>query len=214
VTGLAEALMVLLIGAPGSGRNTWAQRHFIPPRRVHRRVLIVGFLVTQLPQQSRSTNDPRQPDPGTLLVDDSANGLRQELEWRLEQRVNALERLTDAKLANLSTRIDAHAERVVLALAAADKAVSKAETATEKRFESVNEFRQTLSDQTRSFISKVEFEAMRDTNVARIADLASRLDKTEGKAVGLNAGWVYLLGGLSVVAALVSLVILVVQQAS
>jgi hypothetical protein len=175
-------------------------------------VLIVGFLVTQLPQQSRSTNDPRQPDPDTPPVDNPANCLRQELEWRLEQRINALERLTDAKLANLSTLIDAHAERVVLALAAADKAVSKSETATEKRFESVNEFRQTLSDQTRSFISRVEFEVVRDSNAARIADLASRLDRTEGKAVGLNAGWVYLLGGLSVVATLVSLIILVVRQ--
>jgi hypothetical protein len=182
--------------------STWAQRRFTRPRRVHRRVLIVGFLVTQLPQQSRSTNDTRQP------------GLRQELEWRLEQRINATERLTDAKLANISTLIDAHAERVALALAAADKAVSKAETATEKRFESVNEFRQTLSDQTRSFVSKVEFDAVRDTNAARIADLASRLDKTEGKAVGLNAGWVYLIGGISVAATLTSLVVLVVQRAS
>ena len=189
------------------------QRRFTRPRRVHRRVLIVGFLVTQLPQQSRSPNDPRRPDSGKPPVDDQVNVLRQELERRLEQRVNALERLTDAKLANISTLIDAHAERVALALAAADKAVSKAETATEKRFESVNEFRQTLSDQTRSFISKVEFEAVRDANAARIADLVSRLDKIEGKAVGLNAGWVYLLGGLSVATTLVSVVILVIRQA-
>ncbi len=170
--------------------------------------------MTQLPQQSRSTNDPRQPDPGNPLVDDPANGLRQELEWRLEQRVNALERLTDAKLANISTLIDAHAGRVALALAAADKAVAKAETATERRFESVNEFRQTLSDQTRSFLSKVEFDAVRDANAVRIADLASRLDKTEGKTVGLNAGWVYLIGGISVAATLASLIVLVVQRAS
>ena len=162
--------------------------------------------------QSRSTNDPSQPDLGAPLVDDAANALRQELEWRLEQRVNALERPTDAKLANLSTLVNAHAERVGLALSAADKAVSKAEVAAEKRFESVNEFRQTLSDQTRSFISKVEFEVVRDTNAARIADLSSRLDRTEGKTVGLNAGWVYLLGGLSIAATLVSLFILVIRQ--
>lgn len=146
-------------------------------------------------------------------MDNSADCLRQEWESRLEQHINALERLTDAKLANVSTLVHAHAERVVLALAAADKAVLKAEVATEKRFESVNEFRQTLSDQTRSFISRVEFDAVRDANGARVADLASRLDKTEGKTVGLNAGWIYLLGGLSVVATVVSLVILVVRPA-
>lgn len=176
-------------------------------------VLVVGFLVTSLPHQSRSTNDPSQPNLGTPPVDEQINNVRQELERRLEQLVNAGERLTDAKLANLSTLIDAHAERVVLALAAADKAVLKAEAATEKRFESVNEFRQTLSDQTRSFISKVEFDAVRHTNAERIADLASRLDKIEGKAVGLNAGWVYLLGGLSVAATLASVVVLIVQRA-
>jgi hypothetical protein len=170
--------------------------------------------VTQLPHQSRSTNDPRQPDPGPPLPDDSATFLRQEWEWRLEQRLHGLERLTDAKLANLTTLVDSHAERVGLALSAADKAVSKAEVATEKRFESVNEFRQTLSDQTRSFISRVEFEVVRDTNAARIAELASRLDKTEGKTVGLNAGWIYLLGGLSIAATLVSLVIMIVRQAN
>jgi hypothetical protein len=92
--------------------------------------------------------------------------------------------------------------------------VSKAETATEKRFESVDEFRQTLSDQTRSLVSKVEFDAVRDSSAVRIADLASRLDKTEGKAVGLNAGWVYLIGGLSVAATLASLVVLVVPWTS
>lgn len=113
-----------------------------------------------------------------------------------------------------STLIDAHAERIALALAAADKAASKAETATEKRFESVDEFRQTLSDQTKSLVSKVEFDAVRDISAVRIADLASRLDKTEGKAVGLNAGWVYLIGGLSVAATLASLVVLVVQWTS
>lgn len=112
------------------------------------------------------------------------------------------------------TLIDAHAERIALALAAADKAASKAETATEKRFESVDEFRQTLSDQTKSLVSKVEFDAVRDISAVRIADLASRLDKTEGKAVGLNAGWVYLIGGLSVAATLASLVVLVVQWTS
>jgi hypothetical protein len=124
-----------------------------------------------------------------------------------EHRVRALERLLDAKLITLRTVVDSHAEKAVLALTAADKAISKAEAATERRFESVNEFRQTLSDQTRTFISKVEFEAVRDTFGTRIADLSSRLDKTEGKAVGLNAGWIYLLGALSAASTIASVII-------
>ncbi|GAB3959676.1 hypothetical protein [Micromonospora vulcania] len=144
-------------------------------------------------------SNPRNVDP--------ADDLRRALEWRMEQSLNALERLVDAKLANLDTKIAAQAAQVGLALRSADKAVTKAETATEKRFESVNEFRQTLSDQTKTFIARVEFEVVRDSTATHVADLASRLDKIEGKGAGLNAGWVYLVGGLTVVAALVGLIV-------
>ncbi|MEU7586569.1 hypothetical protein AB0A95_09745 [Micromonospora sp. NPDC049230] len=125
----------------------------------------------------------------------------------MEQHLNAIERLFDAKLVNLTTKIEAQAAHVGLGLAAADKAVTKAEIATEKRFESVNEFRQTLSDQTKTFIARVEFEVVRDSQAKHLADLASRLDKLEGKGIGLNAGWIYLVGGLTVVATVTGLVL-------
>ncbi|KAB1938973.1 hypothetical protein F8271_17590 [Micromonospora sp. ALFpr18c] len=142
---------------------------------------------------------PRSRDP--------ADDPRHEVERRMEQRLDALERLIDAKLAHVNTKIDAQAAQVGLALASADKAVTKSETATEKRFESVNEFRQALSDQTKTFIARVEFEVVRDSHAGLITDLASRMDKLEGKGVGLNAGWVYLVGGLTVVATVVGLVL-------
>ncbi|MEU7752715.1 hypothetical protein [Micromonospora sp. NPDC049171] len=145
-----------------------------------------------------------QPAPRSREPADDA---RQLLEWRVEQRLNALERLIDAKLANLATKIDGQAAQVGLALAAADKAVTKAEIATEKRFESVNEFRQTLSDQTKTFIARVEFEVVRDSHAKHLADLGSRMDKIEGRGVGLNAGWLYLVGGITVVATLTGLVL-------
>jgi len=122
--------------------------------------------------------------------------------------------LLDAKIGTLRTVIDLQSEKSVSALAASDKAILKAEAAVERRFESVNEFRQTLSDQTKSFISRVEFESLRDTNGARIADLSSRLDKIEGKAVGLNTGWIYLLGAISVIGTLVSVITAIVLRKS
>lgn len=48
---------------------------------------------------------------------------------------------------------------VAAALAAAEKAVIKAETAADKRFDAVNEFRQTLTDQTNTFIPRAEYDA-------------------------------------------------------
>ncbi len=46
--------------------------------------------------------------------------------------------------------------KTTLALAAADKAVTKAEIATEKRFEGVNEFRSTLADQAARLMPREE----------------------------------------------------------
>lgn len=46
--------------------------------------------------------------------------------------------------------------KTTLALAAADKAVTKAEIATEKRFEGVNEFRATLADQANRLMPREE----------------------------------------------------------
>ncbi|MEK8108874.1 hypothetical protein NKG94_36460 [Micromonospora sp. M12] len=116
----------------------------------------------------------------------------------MEQRFNALERLFDAKLANLHTKIDAQAKEVMVALSAADKAVAKSDVATEKRFESVNEFRQTLSDQTKTFIARVEFEVVRDSHAGQIAALASRMDKLDGKGPGSTpAGSIWSAGSRS-----------------
>jgi hypothetical protein len=174
-------------------------------------VFLVGFLVTQqLPHQARVSSEPSRDEAAGSSLDYVAK-LVHEMELhhgqQCGQRIDALERLVDAKLVTLRTVIDSQADKVVLALASADRAVSKAEIATDKRFESVNEFRAALSDQTRTFVSKIEFDAIRDTNVARIADLSSRLDKTDGKSVGLNAGWIYLLGALAAVGTVVSIAV-------
>ena len=165
-------------------------------------------MVTQLPHQGR-LSETRETGPSVSLLD-HVTKLLHEMELRHEQRcerIHALDRLTDARITTLRTLIDSQAESVTLALASADKAVTKAERATERRFDSVNEFRETLSDQTKSFISRAEFEALRDVSSTRITDLSSRLDRTEGKAVGLNAGWIYLLGGLAAACALASLAV-------
>jgi hypothetical protein len=173
---------------------------------------LVGLMVTQLPHQTRATGDLSHDDLSISFLDYVAK-LVQEMELhhrqQCEQRTEALDRLIDAKFVTLQTVIDAHARNAVLALAAADKAVSKAELATEKRFESVNEFRATLSDQTRTFVSRIEFDAVREATATRIVDLSSRLDKTDGKSVGLNTGWVYLLGVVAVAGTLASIALAV-----
>ncbi len=49
-------------------------------------------------------------------------------------------------------------DNIAIALTAMDKAVSKAEAAAEKRFESVNEFRGALANQQLTFATRIELD--------------------------------------------------------
>lgn len=61
-----------------------------------------------------------------------------------------------------------------------ERAIAKAESATERRFDSVNEFRAQLSDQTRTFlpreVAETQFAEIRKTQSL----IAARMDRTEG----------------------------------
>jgi hypothetical protein len=97
-------------------------------------------------------------------------------------------------------RFEAQTQAINAALLSTKEAVVKAETATERRFENVNEFRQTLSDQATQFVTRTEFDAVRVAGEERIRDLTTRLDKAEGKSGGYNAfyGWMIAGAGLIV----------------
>lgn len=128
---------------------------------------------------------PGQPDEAALLAE---RDLRYQRQFEaLQAAVNALSVLTDAKFVTFRTLIDSQAEKVALALASADKAVSKAEMATERRFDSVNEFRQTLSDQAAQFVTRREFEALRMAGTERMDELKEWVDRTSGERSGGRA---------------------------
>jgi vacuolar-type H+-ATPase subunit H len=59
----------------------------------------------------------------------------------------------------IERRFNDQQRAIEAALSAAEKAVTKAEVATEKRFDSVNEFRKTLSDQAANFLQRGEYYA-------------------------------------------------------
>ncbi|WP_158708803.1 hypothetical protein [Streptomyces sp. NRRL S-920] len=113
----------------------------------------------------------------------------EERDKRYDQRFNDLDMATKA------------------ALAASEKAVNKAENAMERRFEGVNEFRSTLSDQASQFMTRLEAVAAIERNSERIQELTDRLNRSEGKGAGLNAGWAYLIAGVTVIAAVVGIIL-------
>jgi hypothetical protein len=96
----------------------------------------------------------------------------------------------------LDAAFKAAEQAVAVALANAEKATVKAETAADKRFESVNEFRAVLTDQTRTLLTRTEYEVARRALEERVsvnADrvnalelrLTSRLDLDQGEGAGV-----------------------------
>ena len=131
--------------------------------------------------------------------------LRSMLDERYATQTKAVDAAFLAQQTAMQTALTAAERAVQTALLAAEKAVIKAETAADKRFESVNEFRAQLADQARTFMARTEAEAAIARNTERVQELTDRLNRTEGRSTGLNAGWVFLVGAVSVISALAAL---------
>jgi CHASE3 domain sensor protein len=125
--------------------------------------------------------------------------------WTVDTALAFTQRQIDDLRALLDERKQAQEVGVNAALLAAEKAVAKAETAAEKRFESVNEFRAQLSDQASTFLSRVEAQAEQRRVVEKIEELTDRMNRSEGKGIGASATVVYFLAGISALGTLVAL---------
>ena len=116
-------------------------------------------------------------------VRDIADRDRENLQQQLDQRMAALQVLLDQRYAAQTRAFevarDTALDSVRAALASAETAVAKAEIATEKRFESVNEFRASLADQTSSFMTRDEVNVRIQsltTTTSRNAELIAALE--------------------------------------
>ena len=93
------------------------------------------------------------------------------------------------------------------------EAIVKAEEATERRFEGVNEFRQTLSDQAATFVSRTEvlqqYRAIND----KVDLVTSRMDRLDGRSGGYTATWGYLIGAVVMVGGLITIIAAIVGAA-
>ncbi|MDD5371531.1 MAG: hypothetical protein PHQ40_20830 [Anaerolineaceae bacterium] len=90
--------------------------------------------------------------------------------------------------------------------AAAREAVLKAEAATERRFESVNEFRQQMADMQASLVRKGEVDIRFEAMEKRLDAVAMQLQAHRGQDRGMGIAWgagLALLGLLVAIAGLV-----------
>lgn len=142
-----------------------------------------------------------------------ANVQRQidDLRVMLDERYQTQTKATDAAFAAqqkaMETAFIAADKAVQTALLSAEKAVTKAEVAAEKRFEATNEFRGQLADQAATFMPRTEADATSDRLAEQINELKDRMNRAEGRGLGLNSGWGYLLGALGAASVVVALVL-------
>lgn len=114
-------------------------------------------------------------------------------------------RFTDQE--NMKQRFLAAEERTTVALTAADRAVVKAEMATEKRFDAVNEFRQTLADQASRLMPRAEVEQI-------VKGLNEKIDDLRGtRRTGFASVGALVVGAAVVLAVVVQIIILLVNHA-
>jgi hypothetical protein len=127
-----------------------------------------------------------------------------------------LKDLFNAQFKNIQTLIDANDkgynqrfENVIqatqAALAAADRAVNKAEAAAEKRFEGVNEFRETLADQQRNLMPRAEVELQNKAINNQLSELKVRVASIEDKKAGSKEGIGIIIGVAGFIFGLVAL---------
>lgn len=136
-------------------------------------------------------------------VDQRATTLDREFHEHLEQvrHENALAFLNSDKA-------------VQAALTSQKDAVTKAETATNKRFESVNEFRGQLNDQAALFLPRTEYDA-RHTNLEdRVTDITNRLNRSEGSRDGVRLTTGTLVTIITVAVIVIGLVVAIANYAA
>ncbi len=81
-------------------------------------------------------------------------------------------------------QLDAARRETTIIHEASTKAIEKAEAASEKRFESVNEFRQQLSDQANLFMPREVADTQIETLRKQVQDNTKRIDTTQGAKTG------------------------------
>lgn len=127
--------------------------------------------------------------------------------WTVDTLRDHVNQMMSAHDRRYEQRFNAQEQAVKDALLAAKEAVIKAETATEKRFEGVNEFRGQLADQARDLMPRKESEESTRVVNEKIADLNTRVGKAEAKSAGLNQAWGVLIGAVGLFGGIIAIIV-------
>ena len=145
-----------------------------------------------------------------VAADRSAAGwtvatLKEHFDMRYDELQKAMLAANAANKEAVASALQAVKEAGAAALAAADRAVAKSEAASDARFQNVNEFRQSLNDFASRLIPREEANARIDSLTEKIDAAAMRLTTIEGRSSGMNQYWIWIVGGIAALGALLAI---------
>ena len=114
------------------------------------------------------------PTPETLQLLIDAN----------DRRVNDL--MTERDLRDLQ-RYEASRDALHAALGCAKEAIDKADAAYEKRFDNINQWKQTFSELSGKMVTRMEYSSSYEALKDKIEEASGRIKIIEGKSTGIGA---------------------------
>lgn len=128
-------------------------------------------------------------------------------EWTVDTLKEHILTLFGEKDRAVQAALAAQKELAQMAMQNAERAVLKAEAATERRFEGVNEFRAQLGDQQRTLMPRQEAELRLNTLDREHDEIKNRLTAIEGKSRGFAGGWAVAVGIAGLLGAVVAIIV-------
>jgi len=141
-----------------------------------------------------------EPPPPAVSLRDYFEAELRAIRSEMQTKLDAAERLNVERYGRLTDGQGAQDRANTIALAAADKAVAKAEENQRHINLTQNEFRGTLSDQAAQLMPRKEAEQGDKINTAAINALADRMNRSGGKSEGYAGLWGFIVAGIATAA--------------
>lgn len=147
-----------------------------------------------------------------IQVEERFREARRDTDTKYDTVGHQLQELSKLKASELVQieRVDSLRREAYALRESAERAISKTESAVEKRFESVNEFRAQLSDQAGRFMPREVADSQLDEIKKQLSALTQRVDITQGKTQGTNLTIGYMVTAATLV---ISIVVLLANNA-
>ena len=100
-------------------------------------------------------------------------------------RITALHHIIDEREERTKDRFAAMEKAVVAAFVSSEKAIDKADSANQRHFSQINEFRAALEDQTEKYLEREVYTVQHNSILSRQDALTNRINELEQRFVSL-----------------------------